>query len=238
MVDVLLTVAVCVIQLALGYMGVQVSLKPPLPKHHKFWIAAFIAVSLVGAGFTGWLAVRSENAATLASNQIREMRDELAHVHMRPNIGLYGIDDPTHIPKNWEPFMAGSEAAFRLYYTNSSGTSTAKEVGVQGELFPTTTKPNFEAEFSKVSSKFPPGWHGEELGPQDTQFISPKSSVLSESESEGIKRGTMRVVLIAEIRFSDSTGNYEQDVCDWLQPHSYDVWHGCGPQYESEKKLK
>jgi hypothetical protein len=237
MVDIVLTVAICVIQIALGIMGVYVSLRPPKPKHYWPWILGFAAVALAGAVLTGCLAWRSENAATLASDQIGEMREELAHVHMRPTIGLYGIDDPTQIPKNWEPFMAGSEAAFRLNYKNSSGTSTAKEVGVEGELF-LMTKPNFESEFSKVSSKFPAGWRGEEVGPQETQFTSARSGVLSGDESEGIKKGTMIVVLIAEIRFSDSTGNYEQDVCDWLQPHAYDVWHGCGRQYESEKKLK
>jgi hypothetical protein len=44
MTDVLLTVAVCVTQLALGYMGVHVALKPPLPRHHKHWITAFVPV--------------------------------------------------------------------------------------------------------------------------------------------------------------------------------------------------
>jgi hypothetical protein len=239
MADVLLTVAICIIQLALGYMGVHVSLKPPLPKHHKLWIAGFILVALLGAGFTAWLAERSETAATLAATQIETMGQKLAHVHIHPTIGAYGVDDPTHLPKNWRPFMPGFEAAFRLNYENSSDTSTAEQVGAQGELMPVATKPNLELEFSKIQSRFSPPWRGDQLAPQDAKFITVRSGILSEGESQQIEKGTMVILLVAVIRFSDSTGDYEQDVCDWLQPHSLEVvWRSCGPQYESERKLK
>jgi hypothetical protein len=70
--DVLLTVAVCSTQLALGYMGVHVSLKPPQSQHHKYWIAAFILVGAIGIFLTAWLAERAGEAQSQANSEIHE----------------------------------------------------------------------------------------------------------------------------------------------------------------------
>lgn len=238
MADVLLTIAICIIQLALGIMGVRVSLRPPLPKHHLRWIFVFVAIGLLGVGLTAYMTARSGKAAEKASTDIDSLKQKLAHIHIRPIIGLYGVDDPTRLPKNWTPFMAGRPASFRVNYQNSSDNSNGEQVAPYGYLIPATTTPNLADEFSKVRSKFSAGWRGEQLAPQDGRFFSARSHILSREESKQIKQGSMTVFLVAVIRFSDSTGDYEQDVCDWLQPHSLDVWHGCGPEYESEKKLK
>lgn len=72
MADILLTMAVCVTQIMLGYMGVQVSLKPPKPEHHKHWIAAFVLVGASGIFLTAWLAKRAGDAQVRANSEIHE----------------------------------------------------------------------------------------------------------------------------------------------------------------------
>lgn len=56
-----LTVAVCLIQLGLGLMGVYVALKPPPVEYHRHWIGAFLGVGLLGVALTAWLAQSSSS---------------------------------------------------------------------------------------------------------------------------------------------------------------------------------
>ena len=54
--DIWLSVVIGITQLALGAMGVYVSLKPPKSEHHLHWIGVFVAVGLIGIALTAWLA--------------------------------------------------------------------------------------------------------------------------------------------------------------------------------------
>jgi hypothetical protein len=224
-------------------MGVHVSLRAPKKKNHKYWIAAFVVVGVAGVALTGWIAARAGQAQDAATRQITGLEQKLAHVHIRPTIGAYSVDDPTRVSGGWKPFMAGSEASFRVYYTNSSDTSSAQDVGPNGKLLITESKPDLGQEFNNIRQQFipsihGPNWKGEELSAGDTKFFNAKSRVLSSQDGPKVWARTEGVFLIAVIRFTDSTGQYEQDICDWLQPHTLDVWHGCGQSYEKEIKLQ
>src|SRR6202023_921241 len=109
--DTILTLLVAVTQLLLGGMGVYVALKPPQPRHHSYWISAFMLVGLVGVFFTGWIAHRAtsapekssakiseaitaatnantsatnaNNAATNAQKEVKEARDEAANANAK-----------------------------------------------------------------------------------------------------------------------------------------------------------
>jgi len=70
--DALLTAIIGFTQLVLGGMGVYVSLKPPLPKYHWYWIGGFMGVGLLGIALTGWVAQRASNAQEQATNRISE----------------------------------------------------------------------------------------------------------------------------------------------------------------------
>lgn len=70
--DALLTAIVGFSQLVLGGMGVYVSLRPPKPQHHWYWIGAFMGMGLLGIGLTGWLARRASNAQEKATGKIME----------------------------------------------------------------------------------------------------------------------------------------------------------------------
>lgn len=159
----------------------------------------------------------------------------MAHVHIRPTIGSYAVDDPTKIIKGWKPFSNGETAAFGLYFSNSSDTSSAELVREVGKLLIVSKRPDLDTEFSTLETSAS-RWEGEELAPQDQKFFSVRSDALSSDQAEGVAAGTDGVFLVVVIKFSDSTGNYEQRVCDWLQTHTLDVWHGCGPKYESGNK--
>lgn len=75
MYDVLLTLAVCVTQVVLGLMGIQVSLNPPSKDHHRQWMVAFVLVGAVGVFLTGWLSKR--NADT--QNALKSQLDRIEH---------------------------------------------------------------------------------------------------------------------------------------------------------------
>ncbi len=70
--DAVLTAIVGFTQLVLGAMGVYVSLRPPQPKHHWYWIAGFMVVGLLGVGLTGWVSQRASNAQETASGKITQ----------------------------------------------------------------------------------------------------------------------------------------------------------------------
>jgi hypothetical protein len=71
--DTLLTAIVGIAQLILGGMGVYISLRPPKePRHHWYWMGAFLCVGALGVGLTGWLAQRSSNAQDKATAKISE----------------------------------------------------------------------------------------------------------------------------------------------------------------------
>ncbi len=57
-----LTITVGIVQVALGCMGVYVSLRPPKKNRHWYWFAGFVAIGVVGVGFTVWLERESDNA--------------------------------------------------------------------------------------------------------------------------------------------------------------------------------
>jgi hypothetical protein len=74
-VDLILTMLIGVIQLALGVMGAYVSFKPPKPEHHGRWIKAFIGIGLIGVILTCALAKRAgdaQEANTLAQEGLRK----------------------------------------------------------------------------------------------------------------------------------------------------------------------
>jgi hypothetical protein len=72
--DILLTLAIGAIQLALGVMGVYVSLRPPEKKHHVVWMSAFVIVGLFGIGLTHHLA----KSADLAQQQNSLQQGQIA----------------------------------------------------------------------------------------------------------------------------------------------------------------
>jgi hypothetical protein len=78
--DVLLTVAVCIVQLMLGVMGIYVALKPPNKERHAFWIAGFVVVGLLGIVLTGALAWHSSNAQRDVSNKLSQSVIEQARM--------------------------------------------------------------------------------------------------------------------------------------------------------------
>lgn len=67
-----LTVVIGITQLALGGMGVYVSLRPPKKEHHWYWIAGFIVVGLSGVALTGWLARTGDDAQRQATKEVHE----------------------------------------------------------------------------------------------------------------------------------------------------------------------
>lgn len=67
-----LTVVIGITQLALGGMGVYVSLRPPKKEHHWYWIAGFIVVGFAGVALTGWLAKTGDDAQRQATKEVHE----------------------------------------------------------------------------------------------------------------------------------------------------------------------
>jgi hypothetical protein len=71
--DAFLTYLAALSQVILGVMGVYISLRPPKePRHHWYWMGAFMGVGVLGVGLTGWLAQRSSNAQARATSKISE----------------------------------------------------------------------------------------------------------------------------------------------------------------------
>ena len=69
---ILLTVLIGIVQLALGFMGVYVSLDTPEQKHNRYWIGAFVIIGLAGVALTLWLARVSDDAQQKANDEIHK----------------------------------------------------------------------------------------------------------------------------------------------------------------------
>lgn len=98
--DFLLTLFIGFTQFLLGYMGVHVALKPPSPKSHKYWIAAFVVIGLTGLGATGWLARRASKSG---EEQTKNILGDLEHppfvaIISLPKVTRFVVTNPSDYP--------------------------------------------------------------------------------------------------------------------------------------------
>jgi hypothetical protein len=95
-----------------------------------------------------------------------------------------------------------------------------------GDVLAVVGRPELEAAFSRIEGKFQHGWKGEEMVPQQPAFFTVSSRVLSKADLQKIPKGELVLLVVAVVKFSDSTGNYQQELCQWLQPPGLTpTWH-------------
>jgi hypothetical protein len=119
----------------------------------------------------------------------------------------------------------------------NSGSGTSYRTGAIGGALVSSTKPDLDSAFHLLGQRFAPNWTGDEIVSQDSKFFTAESKTLSKDEINGLIAGTMGLYVLGIVRFSDATGEYQQDFCNWSQPPGNTLaWHGCGV-HESETKI-
>jgi hypothetical protein len=79
---VIASLMICLTQVALGYMGIRIALKPPQPKQNKWWIGAFVVVGALSVFLTGWVTKYSDDAQARAQQEIRDAHIEAAKANL------------------------------------------------------------------------------------------------------------------------------------------------------------
>lgn len=243
-VDVFLSALLAAITILMGYLGVHVTLHPTESDRTRLiYKIGFCACAVISVGLVIWQGVRNARSQARQQAELQRLNDQIAHTHIRVEIkgpASRSVDDAelTGKPVTFEfLYSAGKTTMYNINYTNA-GASTSKQTGAEGAIIITPRWPNLDAEFSQLAARFPAQWRGEELMPGVQKYFTAESHVLSAEEVEGIKKGTFGVFIIAIVRFSDSTGDYQQEFCNWYEPPAlFAPSHGCRV-HEAEAKLK
>ncbi len=237
-IDVFIAVVLCLVTSAMGYLWVHVTLHPGEDRQTKnnyklgFSVCAILAVVLIA-----WQTVRNADSQSSLKAQVSDLNARIAHGHIRMKIATIAVTNLSEIKPGFNPFLPGKRAMFNVTYRNV-GASNMQHVGPSGTVILVEGKPDLDAIFAKLESAFKKEMKGEDLVPQEEKFLTPESSVLSESDVQKIRQGTMRILVAVIVKFSDSTGEYKQELCSLLQPPgNAPVWHAC-PTHVSEVKLK
>ena len=194
-------------------------------------------------GLVVWQGVRNARGQIRLVRQIDTLQNRLSHTHIRFETGatVFASETPTklRIPATMaEVFAANGTAEFNVYYQNV-GMTNSERTGAVGDVLVTDTMPNLDIAFENLSLRFKSGWTGDVLVPQDRMFFTANSRGLSDADIRKLNLGNSRLFLIAMVRFSDSTGDYQQEFCGWLQLPLLStqlIWHGCGV-HGSEKPV-
>jgi hypothetical protein len=124
--DILLAIFVCLIQLGLLIMGVYVSLRPPLPKHHVRWIVSFVLVGFVGVALTAWAAWRFAHSSEALNNKIDNLQKEMVH---HTHVAFPAPGRVLNFP--WWPYKVGDVPTFSVQFMNA-GNYQVDESRLQG----------------------------------------------------------------------------------------------------------
>jgi hypothetical protein len=239
--DVSLSGVLAILTLVMGYLGVHLTMHPAeSPTARSCYKGGFGTCAILMVGLVVWQALRNgQNQASLQA-QVTDLQQRLAHSHIHFDTNpVISVGNPTKfkVPTTLkEVFIANGRAEFNVYYQNV-GASNVKRTAALGNVIVTEARPDLDQAFSKLSRQFGDGWKGDELVPQDRRFVSPNSRNLTVDEINRLDDGKLGLFLVAAVRFSDSTGEYQQEFCGWLQlPARELVWHGCGT-HDSEIKL-
>jgi hypothetical protein len=240
-VTVAISAALSIITIIMGYLGVHLTMHPAESQKARVrYKLGFASCAVAVVALVIWQGVRNTQSQSSLETQIRSLKDQLAHSHIHFDTNpVVSVPDPTKfkVPTTMkEIFAANKMAEFNVGYQNI-GASITKRTGGFGEVIVTAKRPDLDQLFSMVATQFKDGWTGDELVPQDRRFFTVRSRILTLDEINELDRGVIGLYLIATVRFSDATGDYQQDFCSWLQlPARELVWHGCGI-HESEIKL-
>jgi hypothetical protein len=220
--DIAISTGLAILTIAMGYLGVHLTMHPAESARERLWYKAGFCVSAaLMVALVVWQGIR--NATGQASTQHRAI----------------GTPTKFKIPATMaQVFAVNGRAEFNVDYQNV-GLSNSERTGATGDVLVTDTKPDLDRVFLSLAQQFKSGWTGEVLVPQDHRFITANSRNLSRDEIIKLDRGKIGLYLVALVAFSDSTGDYHQEFCGWLQlPLSSRqlTWHGCGI-HDSEKHL-
>jgi hypothetical protein len=152
------------------------------------------------------------------------------------------IDD--EFIKPFYRFNPGADLSWNVYYHNSSS-SKMERMLTFGRPMNVRAKPTAHeldvafAEMYPQMAKQSARIDGIELVPQQEVFATMTSlSSLSAEDSRDIRSGDLIVYLLGIIRFSDATGEYQQEMCNWMEkPTPAVVWQRCG-SHQEEIRLK
>jgi hypothetical protein len=237
-------VGLAILTIIMGYLGVHLTMHPAeSPHQRKFFKIAFCSCALVMVSLVVWQSVRNADGQSALRGRITDLQSKVSHTHIRfdTNAIAIAVDDPTQFkvpPTLADIFTANGKAEFNVDYRNV-GVSNSTHTGATGNVLVTETKPDLDEAFSVLDHNFRPGRTGDELVPQDHRFFTANSRALSASDIDRLNHGKMGLYLVAMVKFSDSTGDYQQEFCGWLQlplPSRQLVWHSCGA-HDSEKRL-
>jgi hypothetical protein len=226
-VDILIAIALAYATIKLTFMGVLVN-----PKQK----AEFIVIGCAILFLIAWQAYRSADLQSSLKTELSELRGSIAHSHIRTKIATIAVENMDQLKPGFNPFVPGKRAMFNVTYRNV-GSSNMHHVGPSGIVILAEEKPDIDATISRLESAFKKEMEGEDLVPQEAKFFTPQSRILTESDVFKIQSGKMLIFVVGIVRFADSTGYYQQELCSYLQPPgNAPVWHGCH-KHESEIKL-
>jgi len=239
--NVLLSGILAAVTILMGYLGVHVTLHPTESKtKQRSYKIGFLLCAVISVFLVVCQAVRNAHSQASLQSELSQLHNQVAHTHIRLQITSIAINEPSLVGKPTalsEIYSVNRKAMFNVEYRNT-GNSNSERTGAVGDILITDTRPDLATAFSKLEERFKPGWTGDELVPQEPKFFTAESHSLSRVEIAGLTKGSTGLFLIGIVRFSDTTGNYQQEFCSWLQPPgNAPVWHGCG-EHESEIKLK
>jgi hypothetical protein len=245
LIDVSISTALAILAIVMAYLGVHITMYTPDSPRKKLWFKiGFCSCATVTISLVIWQGIRNSKVQAFLQTQIAEFQKKIAHAHINfdTNAILIATENVqrTMIPSTMaEVFSANGKAEFNVDYRNV-GLSTANRTGGATTVIITDTRPNLDKWFAMLRSEFTVGWRGSDLVAQDHRFMTAYSRRLSSEDIARLDHGRLGLYLVAVVRFSDSTGDYEQDFCGWLQlpiPSRQLVWHDCGSEYGSEIKL-
>jgi len=214
------------------------------PRARRRYKVAFCSCAVSMVGLVIWQGARNAKGQSLLQSRVSDLQSTLSHTHIRFNIGAIAIstDDPTRfkVPATMaQVFSLNGKAQFNVDFQNV-GASNSEHTSVIGDVIVVDAKPDLDKIFSTLETGFKDGIAGDELVPQDHKFFTANSRNLSMQDIDRLDHGKMGLYLVAVVRFSDQTGDYQQESCGWLQlpmtSHQL-VWHGCG-SHESERQLR
>jgi hypothetical protein len=243
-IDVGISAGLAILTMVMGYLGVHLTMHPAESrKARRVYKGAFCSCAILMVILVVCQGIRASNSRSRLEGQISDLREKLTHTHIHFNTNAIALatGDATRFkvpPTMAQIFAMDGKAEFNVDYQNV-GPSNSEHTGATGAIFLAEAEPNLDSLFSALDAKFKAGWVGDELVPQDHRFFTASSRPLSTEDIAKLDHGTMGLYLLAKVKFSDPTGDYEQDFCGWLQlplPSSELVWHDCG-SHESEKKL-
>jgi hypothetical protein len=234
--NVVVAVFLALVTILTAYLGLHVTLHPTEQPRVKvkykagFWVCGIVALIL-----NVIQTVRSTNTQS-------HLEALLSHTHIRMAIGNLVVTDPNQVGKHStlrDALLLNRKASFNVVYQNV-GTIETKHTGGTGTILVESkvTQSEINAAFSRLDASFTKDWKGDELVPQEPKFFTVESRTVSPGDVAGIEAGTSILLVLGIVKFSDLSGDYQQELCQWLQPPgNSSVWHGCG-MHESEKLVQ